>query len=223
MKIVQKFDGVFLINKKIATINLIPGYTPFGEKLIKNKVEYRIWDPYRSKWAAAILKGIKKFPLKKGDKVLYLGAASGQSASYISDIVGKNGLVFCVDISKRVMRDLIFLCKKRNNMIPILADASNPDEYEIVGKVDFIFQDVAVRNQVGIILKNKKFLKENGYAMIAIKSRSIDVSAKPSDVFKNVEKELKKYFLIIDKKRLEPYEKDHIVFLLTPQDSHEFL
>ena len=100
MKITKsKFEGIYWIEngkKKIATINLVPGYAPFGEQLIKmNDVEYRVWNPHRSKWAAAIMKGIKEFPLKKGDKVLYLGAASGQSASYISDIVGK-----CNDCSK---------------------------------------------------------------------------------------------------------------------------
>ncbi len=220
MKITKsKFEGIFWIEnekKKIATINLVPGYAPFGEQLIKHKnVEYRIWEPHRSKWAAAIMKGIKEFPLKKGNKVLYLGAASGQSASYISDIVGDRGKVFCVEISPRVMRELIFVAEKKNNMIPILADATNPSEYEFVGEVDFIFQDVAVKEQVDVLTKNKKFLKKGGYAMIAIKSRSIDVSAKPSEIFKNIEKELEKHFIIVDKKRLEPYEMDHIVFLLS--------
>ena len=113
MKITKsKFDGIFWIEndkKKIATVNLIPGFAPFKEKLID---KYRRWDEYRSKWAAAIMRGIKEFPLKKGDKVLYLGAASGQSASYISDIVGDSGKVFCVEISPRVMRELIFVAEK---------------------------------------------------------------------------------------------------------------
>jgi len=220
MKIVKsKFDGVFLIEngkKKIATINLVPGYSPFGEELIKQKnIEYRVWNPNRSKWAAAIMKGIKELPLRKGDKVLYLGAASGQSASYISDIVGKEGNVFCVDVSPRTMRDLIFVAEKKENMIPILADATNPKEYEFVGKVDSILQDVAMPNQVEILRRNSRFLKKGGYVLIAIKSRSIDVSAKPSKIFEKIETQLKKDFIMIDKKRLEPYEMDHIVFLLS--------
>lgn len=220
MKIIKsKFEGVYWIEngkRRIATVNLVPGHVLFDEQIIKDKnKEYRIWNPYRSKWAAAIVKGIKEFPLKKGHKVLYLGAASGQSASHISDIVGEEGKVFCVDISQRVMRDLIFVCEKRKNMIPILADASNPSEYDFIGEVDFIFQDVAMPNQVEILTKNaKKFLKDSGYAMIAIKARSIDVSAKPSEIFLRIENELSKEFKIIDKKRLEPYEMDHIVFLM---------
>ena len=161
------------------------------------------------------MKGIKELPLRKGDKVLYLGAASGQSASYISDIVGKEGNVFCVDVSPRTMRDLIFVAEKKENMIPILADATNPKEYEFVGKVDSILQDVAMPNQVEILRRNSRFLKKGGYVLIAIKSRSIDVSAKPSKIFEKIETQLKKDFIMIDKKRLEPYEMDHIVFLLS--------
>jgi fibrillarin-like pre-rRNA processing protein len=211
----SKFDGIFWIEgekKKIATINLVEGYAPFGEELVE---KYRIWNQYRSKWAAAIMKGIKEFPLRAGDSVLYLGAASGQSASYISDIVGSKGKVFCLEISERTMRDLIFVAEKKTNMIPVLADATQPGTYPYVGQVDFIFQDVAMPNQTEILIKNaKNFLKKGGYAMLALKSRSVDVSANPKDIFKTAEEELKKHFTIVDKKRLEPFEMDHIVFLL---------
>lgn len=216
MKITKsRYNGIFFVEngkKQIATLNLVPGYAPFEEKLIE---KYRIWDAYRSKWAAALMRNIKEFPLNSGDSVLYLGAASGQSASYISDIVGEKGKVFCVEIAPRVMKDLIFVAEKKTNMIPVLSDAAQPDLYSFAGKVDFIFQDVAMPNQTEILIKNaEKFLKKGGYVMLAIKSRSVDVSAKPSDVFTEAEKELAKHFEIIDKKRLEPYEMDHIVFLL---------
>ena len=69
-------------------------------------------------------------------------------------------------------------------------------------------------NQAEILKRNSKFLKKNGHAMIAVKSRSVDVSAKPSEIFAKIEKSLKEKFEIIDKKRLEPYEMDHIVFLV---------
>ena len=56
---------------------------PEGEK-----TEYRVWNPFRSKLAAAILGGIDKIHIKPGSKVLYLGAASGTTVSHVSDIVG---------------------------------------------------------------------------------------------------------------------------------------
>ena len=52
------------------------------------KVEYRVWNPFRSKLAAAILGGIEKIHIKPGSKVLYLGAASGTTVSHVADIVG---------------------------------------------------------------------------------------------------------------------------------------
>ena len=213
-----KYPNVFWTSKKkLATLNLVPGLQVYGERLIKEKgKEYREWDPHRSKIGAALMRGIKDLPIKSGSKVLYLGSASGTTASHISDIVGQNGKVFCVDIAPRVMRDLIFVAEKKTNMIPVLADASNPAEYEfMVEECDFVFEDVAMPNQTEILIKNcQKFLKKGGYAMIALKARSIDVTAHPSDIFEKAEKELSKVFEIVDKKRLEPFEKDHIMFLL---------
>lgn len=47
-----------------------------------------MWNPFRSKLAAAILGGIDKIHMVPGSKVLYLGAASGTTVSHVSDIVG---------------------------------------------------------------------------------------------------------------------------------------
>lgn len=54
----------------------------------EGKVEYRVWNPFRSKLAAAIVGGVDKIYIKPGAKVLYLGAASGTTVSHVSDIVG---------------------------------------------------------------------------------------------------------------------------------------
>lgn len=47
-----------------------------------------MWNPFRSKLAAAILGGIDKIHMDPGSKVLYLGAASGTSVSHVADIIG---------------------------------------------------------------------------------------------------------------------------------------
>jgi fibrillarin-like rRNA methylase len=52
------------------------------------KIEYRVWNPFRSKLAAAILGGVEKIHIQPGSKVLYLGAASGTTVSHVADIVG---------------------------------------------------------------------------------------------------------------------------------------
>ena len=87
--------GIFSDNGKIFTLNMRPGQKVYGEPLVKNgKKEYREWIPYRSKLAAAIKKGLKKIPIKKGMKILYLGSATGTTPSHLSDIVGEEGIIF---------------------------------------------------------------------------------------------------------------------------------
>ena len=213
-----KFEGVFKINGKLATINLVPGERVYGEELIKVKgIEYRIWDFWRSKPAAAIKKGLKVFPLEKGMKILYLGIASGTTGSHFSDIIGREGIIYGLEISERVLRELIPHAEKRGNIVPILADARKPEEYEslILGKVDLVYEDIADPDQIKILVWNcEKFLKSNGYAMIAIKSQSIDVTKKPSEVYAECLKELEKHFEILDKVKLDPYEKAHLFVVM---------
>ncbi len=52
-----------------------------------------MWNPFRSKLAAAILGGIEKIHIRPGSKVLYLGAASGTTVSHVADIVGPVSLI----------------------------------------------------------------------------------------------------------------------------------
>lgn len=59
------------------------------------KIEYRVWNPFRSKLAAAILGGIDEVHMPPGSKVLYLGAASGTTVSHVSDVVGPVSCLLC--------------------------------------------------------------------------------------------------------------------------------
>jgi fibrillarin-like pre-rRNA processing protein len=201
---------------RLYTLNLTPGKRVYDEQLVKqNNIEYREWEGYGSKLASAILNGCKNIFLRKGDVVLYLGSASGTTVSHVSDIAGKEGLVFAVDVSARVMRDLIFNCEGRKNIAPILADANHTKELiERVNIADIIYQDIAQRDQVEILLKNiNMFLKKDGYAIIAIKARSVDVTRQPKQIFKEVREKLEKELTIVDYRTLEPYQKDHCMFI----------
>jgi len=203
-------------NRRLYTINLSPGKRVYDEQLVmQGNIEYREWDPYGSKLATAILNGCNNIFLRKDDAVLYLGSASGTTVSHVSDIVGKNGFVFAVDIAPRVMRDLIFNCEDRENIAPILADANHIKELmERVSLADVIYQDIAQKGQVDIFLKNiNAFLKKDGYALLAIKARSIDVTKNPKQIFKEVREMLDKEMIIVDYRTLEPYQKDHAFFI----------
>ena len=214
-----KYDGIYYIklnNKRLlATNNLTPSKNFFNERLFKIKnEEYREFDPSRSKLAAGIAKNISFLPIRQNQKILYLGASHGYTSSYISDLIGKNGIVFCLDFAHRVVRDLVLVCEERQNMIPILADANKPESYKNrITNVDLIYQDVAQRNQVEILFKNLIFLKDKGFSIIAIKSKSIDSTKRSEKIFVEVEEELKKKLKIIDKRRLDPFERDHMLFI----------
>ncbi|MEM5794367.1 MAG: fibrillarin-like rRNA/tRNA 2'-O-methyltransferase [Candidatus Aenigmatarchaeota archaeon] len=213
-----KFEGVYLVDNRICTLNLTPGKNVYGEKLLKIKEkEYREWIPSRSKLCAAVKKGIKYFPFKKGSKVLYLGAGTGTTISHVSDIVGKEGIIYAVEISERPLRDLIRLAEIRQNIVPILADARLTETYEnfVVEKVDVIYEDVADPDQIKILVKNsEKFLKQGGIAEIAIKSQSISSTKPPREVYRECLQELGKHFEILDKVELDPYEKFHLFVVL---------
>ncbi|MDI6798465.1 MAG: fibrillarin-like rRNA/tRNA 2'-O-methyltransferase [Candidatus Aenigmarchaeota archaeon] len=213
-----KFDGVYKMNSKFATINLIPGYKSANEKLVTiDNVEYRIWDPWTSKPCAAFEKGLKKFPLKKGFKMLYLGFASGKTGSFFSDIIGKEGVIYAVEISERVLREAIPMAERRGNIVCLLNDARRPELYEniILERIDCLYVDVASPDQVAITIENaQKFLKPGGFVMIAIKSQSIDATKKPRQVYKECLVELEKHFEILDKVELDPYEKFHLFVVM---------
>ena len=215
------FNGVYLLKvgkrKVLATKNLTPGITIYNEKLIVcDGAEYRSWNPFRSKLAGAILKGLKFFPVKEGDQILYLGAATGTTASHISDIVGKEGGIYCIEISERCIRELVHVCVARRNMYPILADARRPEMYmHLVPEVDGIYCDVAQPEQAGLVNLNAKyFLRDGGYLYLAIKARSIDVTKAPYEIYKKEIETLKKGgFELIDVVHLDPFDKDHAMVL----------
>ena len=208
----HKFSGVFTIDGKLAT-KAFSKKRVYGEKIVHG---YRVWDPRRSKLAAYILKNPPSLPLRPGDTVLYLGASTGTTPSHVSDIVGKDGAVFCVEFAQRMMRELMDVCEERENMVPIFADANKPSSYEdqVMGKVDLIYQDLAQRNQAEIFIKNlRHFLKPKAHGLLMVKARSVDVTKKPSEIYSQVEKELLKEGLdILDKRTLGPYELDHMAF-----------
>lgn len=144
-----------------------------------------------SKLSALLDLGVK-LHLNKGDKVLYLGASHGITASLIAEIVGEKGFVFCVEISKDSMKGLLEVCEKHLNMAPLLYDAAMPELYkDKVCSVDVIYQDIAQRNQSEILQQNADlFLKENGYVVFIVKTQSIDAVKEPFKVMEDVKKEL---------------------------------
>jgi fibrillarin-like pre-rRNA processing protein len=197
--------NVYLIENILATKSSYGSH--YGEKLLNG---FREWIPWRSKLAAVILKGYT-FDFRGNEKVLYLGAASGTTLSHLADIID-DGIIYAIEYSAKPFEKLLELVRERDNIIPLLADASKPWKYSgILEEVDFIYQDIAQRNQIEILEENAKFfLKDRGEILIMVKARSIDSTAEPKEVFNVVLEKIGKKFEILGHDSLEPYHRDHI-------------
>ena len=205
--------------KKLATQNLVPGNQVYNEKLVQSKgVEYRVWNPFRSKLAAAIMNGLENFPFSQKSDVLYLGVSTGTTISHISDIVSQGGTIFGIEHTSRVARDFLDrVASHRKNIIPIIQDARKPEEFfSVYKKVDAVYVDIAQPDQTDIAIENcKLYLKSGGYLLLVIKTRSIDVTKDPKRVIKNEIKKLESLFEIKQTIDLQPYDKDHAMVVAT--------
>ncbi|KAG8347277.1 putative Fibrillarin tRNA methyltransferase complex GCD14 subunit [Trypanosoma vivax] len=217
--------GVFISKGKadsLCTLNMVPGVSVYGEKRVEvgatqggdEKKEYRLWNPYRSKLAAAIYAGVGSIHMKPGSKVLYLGGASGTTVSHVSDLVGPEGMVFAVEFSSRSGRDLVDMSKRRPNIVPIIEDARYPMKYRtLVPLVDCIFMDVAQPDQARILALNAQaFLKNGGHYVISIKANCIDSTLEaPVVIASELDKLRKDRLKPLEQASLEPFERDHAV------------
>ena len=224
----KNVDAISYVNvdgkAHIATMNLLKGITLYGEKLIsRNGSEYRTWDPFRSKLAAAYINGLE-FDFFNVKNILYLGASTGTTVSHLSDIIGYSGKVFAVESSTRVARELISnVSSKRTNVIPIIEDARKPRSYfSIYDKMDLVYFDIAQPDQTNIAIDNCKiYLKEGKPMLLVIKTRSIDVTMSPKNVISQEIKKLESHsFEIKQKIDLAPFDKDHaMIKAIFVQDS----
>ena len=205
--------------KKLATQNLVPGNQVYNEKLVQHKgSEYRIWNPFRSKLAAAIMNDLKNFPFNQKSDVLYLGVSTGTTISHISDIVNQGGTIFGIEHASRVARDFLDrVATHRKNIVPIIQDARKPEEFfSVYKKVDIVYVDIAQPDQTNIAIENcKLYLKSGGYLFLVIKTRSIDVVKDPKIVIKDEIKKLETLFEIKQTIDLHPYDKDHAMVIAT--------
>jgi len=211
------FDGIFSEENRIYTKNLLPKKRVYGERLTNiDGTEYREWDAFRSKYCAALKSGLTKSIFFSGATVLYLGSAEGTTVSHVSDIVGEEGSVFCVDISEIAMKKLAALAEERQNLFPIISDAQLTNNYKeyFEKKADAIFQDISQRNQADIFVRNAPLLKKGGLGAIAIKTKSISQAKEKADVLSGEIKILEKEFEIIQVVNLEPFEKHHYLVLV---------
>ena len=177
-------------------------------ELKKNK-KWRSWNPYRSKLSAYVLAGGPEWPFKEESRVLYLGAAEGNTISFLSHIC-HDGRIIGVDISSVAMAELLVLAEKRKNIIPFLGDAHFPNSYHPhTNTPDILYQDVAQRDQVEIFIRNYDFF-EPKCGLLMLKSRS--APGKDGEVFEKCVKKLKSRFGRVDTVDITKWAKGHMAY-----------
>ena len=183
----------------------------YGEPVVDG---WRRWSRSRSKLAVMLERGLD-IDLARDATVLYLGASTGTTVSHVADIVDH---VYAVEFAPRPAQRLVEVASDRENVYPLLKDARRPERYAHVveSDIDLIIQDVATRGQAEVARKNRMFLAEDGQLVVAIKARSEDVTATPTNVFEDVCHSLEEEYRIEETVRLEPTHVDHMAVTARP-------
>ena len=200
----RQFDGV----SRLAT----RGAPVYGEP---TDGEWRVWDAGRSKLGATVEAGLDT-GLVGGDRVLYLGAASGTTVSHVADFAGPT---YAVEFAPRPARDLVEVAERRPRLFPLLKDARRPETYAhlVESDLDAVIQDVATRDQAEVALRNQRFLARDGRLVLAVKARSEDVTAAPGDVFEDVLDSLREGYEVLETARLDPTHDAHLAVVARPR------
>ena len=176
--------GIRREGRQLWSRNAVKGVSVRGERRKRDgRNEWRRWDPTRSKVAASLMKteGSPAALLPdSGSTCLYLGASSGGTVSHIHDSVcgagnHHEGQVVAVDISPRMMRDLVKLAESRPGLVPVLGDARNPMAIApyLRGKADWLHQDLSIGDQAETFTRmTSAFLAEGGTALLSLKAAS---------------------------------------------------
>lgn len=172
---------------------------------------WRLMEPSRTKLAAALANGLGTLPLKQGTDVLYLGAATGSTASHVADIVGPSGTVYAVEKSTRAFARLILASRRWPNIVPILKDARSPGGYSgLVPMVGAMYQDIPQVDQGEIAVKNATtFLKDDGALLLCVKLSSMGRERSARELVNETVRSVGRVFKVDETISLEPYYRRH--------------
>ncbi len=175
---------------------------------------YRLFEPGRSKLAAAVVRGWTGDLPAPGERWLYLGAATGTTSSHVADLVGPNGRVYAVERSVRPFARLLSLSERWPNLRPILGDARDPVAYSsLVPPVDGLYADIAQADQLDIVLRNAELLLTGDGArlLIALKTASMGRHRSATGHRESAERTLADTTALFASVPLEPFHKGHFM------------
>jgi len=185
----------------------------YGERWVEVEDRtYRLFEPSRSKLAAAIVHGWSGDLPRVGERWVYLGAASGTTASHLADLVGPSGRVYAVEKSLRPFARLYSLSERWPNLLPVLADARFPAEYsDLVPPADGIYADVAQPDQLEILRRNAAlFLRGPSCpVLLALKTASMGRDRAPAAHLAQSEELLGHRIELEASVKLDPFHRAH--------------
>jgi fibrillarin-like pre-rRNA processing protein len=212
-----RWPGVFRESRELYTRNRDPGHRVYGETLrTVAGQEYRHWDPFRSKLAGLLLKGAPDDLLAPVASALYLGGAHGTTVSHLSDL-WPEAAIYVVEKSPTSFAPLLALARRRTNLLPILADAQLPERYRAdLGEVEFLYQDVAQRDQARIFVENvRACLSPHGRGILMLKVRSVTQRRPSAAVVREARTELARGGLrVVAEPSLAPFARDHVALIV---------
>jgi len=211
--------GVYSDGHDLYVRSLLGASPEFGRTVRgSNGHHYRSFPPTASKLAAMAKLGCQHWPFRPSSRVLYLGAGAGTTASFMSDVCPQ-GQVVAVEFAPEPFRALLDVARGRPNVVPVLADARRPGTYaaQVGPPVDVVYQDVAQRDQWDIAHRNARaLLAPGGTVVLVVKARSVDVSARPEEVYARVRAEAEASgFHALELIDLDPFDEGHGVLVLS--------
>jgi len=174
----------------------------------------RVFEPARSKLAAAVVRGWAGDLPAPGERWLYLGAASGTTASHVADLVGPEGRVYAVERSVRPFARLLALSERWPNLCPILGDARDPQDYAaLVPPAAGLYADIAQADQLEIVLHNAELLLRGDGArvLVALKTASMGRHRSATGHRESAEGKLANEVALYPSVTLEPFHRGHFM------------
>jgi fibrillarin-like pre-rRNA processing protein len=191
----------------------------YGERTLSlPTATLRQWEPGRSKLGAALARGWTEPLPRPGERWLYLGAATGTTASHVSDLVGPEGAVYAIEKSVRPFARLLRLAEQYPNLLPILGDARRPEEFlGSVPPVDGVYVDLAQPDQVDIAWTNARlFLRGAGTLILALKTSSMGRTLEPRAHLAAATERLSGGFDLLPAVPLDPFHRRHYLIAAMP-------
>ena len=193
------------------TVGTLPAV--YGERWVDaGPRSYRSFEPGRSKLSAGIVHDWAGPLPTEGQRWLYLGAASGTTASHLADLVGPHGRVYALERSPRPFSRLLAVADRWPTLLPILGDARNPRVYAwLVPPVDGVYADVAQPDQVEIVRRNAELFlgREGASVLVALKTASMGRDREAAGHLAAAERALAARVDLAPSVRLDPFHKGH--------------